>query len=213
MQRRPLVVEISEIRFDSVDRGGFIIEREKNVKTRVTIGTRVLMNESHRTMLSLAAEIVAAHVRHNDVAIDALSNLIRSVYDTLVDVGRNFPGPSMATALASVHQYDHSNGDAHDLSNVHVHPLYGQTVFEDRLICLEDGLSMKMLKRHLMTVHGMTPEAYQAKWGLPNDYPMVAATYARLRSSLALQSGLGLKSEARFGKSRKTRQFPAAKLR
>jgi len=69
---------------------------------------------------------------------------------------------------------------------------------------------MKMLKRHLLTVHGMTPEEYQAKWGLPDDYPMVAATYARLRSSLALQSGLGLKPEARFGKQRKRRSFPTS---
>jgi predicted transcriptional regulator len=63
---------------------------------------------------------------------------------------------------------------------------------------------MKMLKRHLLTVHGMTPEDYRAKWDLPEEYPMVAATYARLRSSLALQSGLGLKPEARNGKLRRS---------
>jgi predicted transcriptional regulator len=64
---------------------------------------------------------------------------------------------------------------------------------------------MKMLKRHLLTVHGMTPEEYRTKWGLPDEYPMVAATYAKLRSSLALQSGLGLKPEARNSKQRKSR--------
>ena len=77
----------------------------------------------------------------------------------------------------------------------YVHPTYGQTVFDDHLICMEDGLSMKMLKRHLLTVHGMTPDEYRAKWGLPESYPMVATEYAKLRSSLALQSGLGLKPE------------------
>lgn len=56
---------------------------------------------------------------------------------------------------------------------------------------------MKMLKRHLQTVHGMTPEQYRAKWKLPYDYPMVAEEYARLRSNLAVKSGLGLKPEDR----------------
>jgi predicted transcriptional regulator len=71
---------------------------------------------------------------------------------------------------------------------------------------MEDGLTMKMLKRHLLTVHGMTPDEYRAKWGLPDDYPMVAADYAKLRSSLALQSGLGLKPEDRPAKKRKGRR-------
>jgi predicted transcriptional regulator len=61
---------------------------------------------------------------------------------------------------------------------------------------------MKMLKRHLITVHGLTPEAYREKWGLPPDYPMVAPTYARLRSSLAKQSGLGRRPEARPKRAR-----------
>jgi predicted transcriptional regulator len=70
---------------------------------------------------------------------------------------------------------------------------------------MEDGLSMKMLKRHLLTVHGMTPDEYRSKWGLPESYPMVAGDYAKLRSSLALQSGLGLKPESRPAKQRQGR--------
>ncbi len=62
---------------------------------------------------------------------------------------------------------------------------------------------MKMLKRHLLTVHALSPEEYRAKWDLPPDYPMVAAVYAKLRSNLALQSGLGLKPEDRSSKGRK----------
>jgi predicted transcriptional regulator len=65
---------------------------------------------------------------------------------------------------------------------------------------------MKMLKRHLLTVHGMTPDEYRTKWGLPESYPMVAAEYAKLRSSLALQSGLGLKREDRPSKGRNGRR-------
>ena len=86
-----------------------------------------------------------------------------------------------------------------------MHPAYGQTVYGDHLICMEDGLSMKMLKRHLLTVHGMTPDEYRAKWSLPESYPMVASDYAKLRSVLALQSGLGLKQEDRSFRGRKMR--------
>jgi predicted transcriptional regulator len=67
----------------------------------------------------------------------------------------------------------------------------GQTVFDDHLICLECGLHMKMLKRHLQTVHKETPAQYRAKWHLAGDYPMVARQYAALRSDLAKESGLG----------------------
>jgi predicted transcriptional regulator len=70
---------------------------------------------------------------------------------------------------------------------------------------MECGVGMKMLKRHLVTVHGITPQAYRAKWGLPPGYPMVASDYAKLRSSLALESGLGLKPEDRPKKTRKLR--------
>ena len=85
-------------------------------------------------------------------------------------------------------------------TTLYVHPTYGQTVFGDHLICMEDGLSMKMLKRHLLTVHGMTPEEYRAKWGLPEIIRWWRSEYAKLRSSLALQSGLGLKPEDRPAK-------------
>jgi predicted transcriptional regulator len=59
------------------------------------------------------------------------------------------------------------------------------------IICLEDGLRFKSLKRHLRSSYGMTPEEYRAKWGLPHDYPMVAPNYAKHRSQLAKQIGLG----------------------
>ena len=105
-------------------------------------------------------------------------------------------------------RYEHDR-DGHATSHAHngyVHPSYGQTVFGDHLICMDCGLSMKMLKRHLLTVHGTTPDDYRTKWGLPESYPMVAAEYAKLRSSLALQSGLGLKPEDRPSKGRNSRR-------
>ena len=67
------------------------------------------------------------------------------------------------------------------------------------IICLEDGKKLKMLKRHLMTRYGMTPDQYRAKWGLAADYPMVAPNYAEQRRTLAKSIGLGTKRVAKVG--------------
>lgn len=168
------------------------------------------MSELSRHLLALSAQIVAAHAGNNSVKADALPEMIRNVFKTLSGLGRSeSPAPVVQThthADHNHHAHDHAAHKTSHAHNVYVHPTYGQTVFVDHLICMEDGLSMKMLKRHLLTVHGMTPEEYRAKWGLPDSYPMVAAEYAKLRSSLALQSGLGLKPEDRPGKNRKARK-------
>ena len=66
-----------------------------------------------------------------------------------------------------------------------------RSVTNDYLICLEDGKKFKSLKRHLRTQYGLSPEDYREKWGLPADYPMVAPNYAKARSNLAKQMGLG----------------------
>jgi predicted transcriptional regulator len=66
-----------------------------------------------------------------------------------------------------------------------------KSITADYLICLEDGKKLKMLKRHLRSTYGLTPDAYRAKWGLPADYPMVAPNYAQARSAFAKQIGLG----------------------
>ena len=68
-----------------------------------------------------------------------------------------------------------------------------RSVTDDYIVCLKDGKKLKMLKRHLMTAYGMTPEAYRAKWGLRPDYPMVAPNYSAQRQALAKQNGLGRK--------------------
>ena len=70
-----------------------------------------------------------------------------------------------------------------------------KSVTPDHIICLEDGKKLKMLKRHIMTHYGLTPDQYRAKWGLPKDYPMTAPNYAAQRSALAKQIGLGQPSK------------------
>ena len=78
------------------------------------------------------------------------------------------------------------------------------SVKNDHIVCLEDGKKMKMLKRHLMTDHGLTPVEYRARWSLPSDYPMVAPAYAEKRRNLAKKIGLGRKPGQKRGGRRKT---------
>ncbi|HYM74123.1 MAG TPA: MucR family transcriptional regulator, partial [Stellaceae bacterium] len=69
-----------------------------------------------------------------------------------------------------------------------------KSVQPEYIVCLEDGKKLKMLKRHLKTAYNMTPEAYRERWGLAPDYPMVAPNYARQRSRLAKEIGLGTRA-------------------
>jgi predicted transcriptional regulator len=128
-------------------------------------------------MLGLTAQIVAAHVSNNPVAPEGLPSLIQDVYRTLNGIGREVPAPAAVVERQAP-----------------AVPIK-KSVFADFLICLEDGKRLKMLKRHLATAYNMTPEQYREKWGLPLDYPMVAPSYAKHRSSLAKKIGLGTKGK------------------
>ena len=135
------------------------------------------MPRTNDPLLPLTAQIVSAHVEHNATPTRDLPALIRSVYQALAS-----SVPAMAAAAAPPSPRpapEPARGAA------------GRSVFDDHLVCLECGLSMKMLKRHLQTVHGMSPAQYRTKFRLPGDHPMVAKQYAALRSSLAKESGLG----------------------
>jgi predicted transcriptional regulator len=127
-------------------------------------------------VLGLTAQIVSAHVSHNSVPADHLPALIQEIYRTLSGMGREpaiiVEKPSPAVPVK-------------------------KSIFPDYLVCLEDGKKLKMLKRHLSTAYDMTPEQYREKWGLSADYPMVAPSYAKHRSSLAKQIGLGTKPRGR----------------
>ena len=121
-------------------------------------------------LLTLTAQIVAAHVGHNSVAAAEIPALINSIYKTLHDAGTSAPllgaKPTPAVPIK-------------------------QSVKPDYIVCLEDGKKLKMLKRYLATHYKMSPEAYRERWNLPADYPMVAPNYARTRSKLAKDFGLG----------------------
>ena len=124
------------------------------------------------TLLTLTADIVAAHVSNNSVAVNDLPNLIQNVHGALSGISHMAaapePRPEPKVSIRS-------------------------SVKSDAIACLECGKRQKMLKRHLMTNHQMTPADYRQKWGLSSDYPMVAPNYAEQRRTLAKSIGLGTK--------------------
>jgi len=122
-------------------------------------------------VLGLTAQIVSAHVSNNAVAPDSLPSLIQEVYKTLSGVGKEPAAPNRPQPAVPIRK----------------------SVMPDHIICLEDGKKLKMLKRHLKTAYDMTPDQYRERWGLGPEYPMVAPSYAKHRSTLAKKIGLGTK--------------------
>ena len=127
------------------------------------------MAEGADPLLALTAQVVAAYVSNHSVEPDALPALMRTVRDGLERSGETQPvAPTRKPAVP----VEDSITDTH-------------------LICLEDGKPFQSLKRHLRVAFDLSPEDYRARWGLPDDYPMVAPAYARRRSELAKKAGLG----------------------
>lgn len=126
-------------------------------------------NEIAEMLITLTADIVAAHVSNNSVAVSDLPVLIGNVHTALA---------GLTSTTAPVVPLE----PAVPIRN---------SVKKDHIVCLEDGKKLKMLKRHLMTHYGMTPDDYRTKWGLAADYPMVAPDYAETRRLLAKKIGLG----------------------
>ena len=128
--------------------------------------------DTEDTLLTLTADIVAAHVSNNSVAVNALPVLIQNVHAALTGISGSAaapePRPEPKVSIRS-------------------------SIKPDYIVCLEDGKRLKMLKRHLMTHYNMTPDQYRQKWGLSADYPMVAPNYAEQRRTLAKSIGLGTK--------------------
>ena len=125
---------------------------------------------NHSDLLALTTEIVSSYVANNTMPASEIPDVIERVYKTLAGVKPDAVGaldrPQPAVPVK-------------------------RSVTPDYIVCLEDGKKLKMLKRHLKTAYNMSPEEYRERWGLPNDYPMVAPNYAEKRSKLAKDIGLG----------------------
>lgn len=121
-------------------------------------------------LMTLSAQVAAAFVSHNNVTASELPELISTIYSSLSRIGSGQPGlqsrPDPAVPVK-------------------------KSIFPDYIICLEDGKKLKMLKRHIKTSYNLTPDQYRERWNLGSDYPMVAPNYAKQRSKLAKQIGLG----------------------
>lgn len=124
---------------------------------------------NEQELLRLTAQIVSAHVGNNSVAVADLTTLIQDVHRSLATVEQTEAPQERPQPAVPIKK----------------------SVNPDYIVCLEDGKKLKMLKRHLKTAYGMTPEEYRERWGLGSDYPMVAPNYAQHRSALAKKIGLG----------------------
>jgi len=122
--------------------------------------------------VEMTTDIVSAFVSRTNVQIDELPELVRLVKTTLAELANGSPAAAEEVVKAAP-----------------AAPVR-KSVTHDHLICLEDGLKLRSLKQHLRVKHGMTPDEYRAKWGLPASYPMAAPGYAKARSEFAKSMGL-----------------------
>lgn len=148
-------------------------------KIEVNMQQYIPSGEENENVNVLVADIVAAYVSNNNIDPSEVSGLIEDVFSAFTKSENNRPNKLFL-----------------DNQRPAVDP--DQSVFEDYIICLEDGRKFKSLKRHLMSHYGLTPEQYREKWNLDFNYPMVAPNYALERSGLAKKMGLGRKKKIEF---------------
>lgn len=136
------------------------------------MGTNGGGSVSRVDLLRMTADIVSSYLGGNTVEVGDVQEVIKDVYGTIEKIGIVAAEPVQQQPAVTVRR----------------------SVTPEYLVCLEDGRKLKMLKRHLNTAFGMTPEDYRARWGLPSDYPMVVPNYAKSRSEFAKKIGLGRRS-------------------
>ena len=122
-------------------------------------------------LTTCVAEIVAAYVSKNPLESTDIPAFVQLVHRSLCSLssGQSYMLSARSEPAVPIEESIHS----------------------DYIVCLEDGRKLKMLKRHLKTSYNMTPEQYRERWSLPTHYPMVAPSYAKRRSSIAKDIGLG----------------------
>ncbi len=142
-----------------------------------------MTEHSQEQLITLTADIVAANVGNNSVALGDIATLIANVHKALAGLSpANAPEPKEVRPEPAVS--------------------IRSSVKHDYLVCLEDGKKLKMLKRHLSVHYNLTPAEYRQRWGLPADYPMVAPAYAERRRELAKAIGLGRSPNAGRGRKK-----------
>ena len=158
-------------------RGALLFIERLNMENEQT--DSVMESAETDAVLEMTAEVVAAYVSNNPVSSLELPNLIGDIFGAF----SKLTGP---------------NGIAAEKPKPAVS--IKKSLTDEYLICLEDGKKFKSLKRHLRSHYDISPEEYRKKWGLPSDYPMVAPAYAKARSRLAREMGLGRKPGTKIKK-------------
>ena len=124
------------------------------------------------TLLEHTSRIAAAYVASQKTSIEDISHVVSRIFQSLSEISLNPTGTtSRAPSSPAVPIED--------------------SVHDEYIVCLEDGKQLQMLKRHLSTVYGLTLQQYKDRWDLPHDYPVVSPSYARRRSAIAKNTGLG----------------------
>jgi len=151
--------------------------------------------QSQTELLQWTSDIVAAYLNKNEVELRQIPQVVTTVYSILSSLGD--AGRPQGDAISALSDLQIRQTLAHP------HPIpVERSVTPDYIVCLEDGVRLKTLKRYLFRKYRMTPDQYREKWGLQEDYPMVAPSYAAKRSALAKKMGLGQKRKK--GRRRKT---------
>ena len=135
-------------------------------------------DDNNEMLVTLTADIVSAHLSNNVVAVGDVATLIANVHSALKGLsGAATPeAPKLEPAVS-----------------------IKSSVKPSSVVCLECGMKATILKRHLQTSHGLSPDEYRQKWGLPDSYPLVAPNYAQSRRELAVKIGLGKRTGTRGG--------------
>lgn len=126
-------------------------------------------------LIELTADIVAAHVSNNSVAVGDVANLVQRVHGALSGLGQSAEEPEEQKKVPVVS--------------------VRASVKQDYIVCMECGKKQRTLKRHLQSAHGMSPDQYRQDYGLPREYPMTAPSYSRQRQEMARSIGLGRKRQ------------------
>lgn len=137
-------------------------------------------HSSSERLTALTAQIMSSYVSNNTVAANEVAPLMATIYQGLAKLGQNSVTDNRPEPAVSPKK----------------------SIFPDYIVCLEDGKKLKMLKRHIKTSYNLTPEQYRERWNLPAEYPMVAPNYAKQRSRLAKQIGLGTSASRRLPKQK-----------
>lgn len=140
------------------------------------------MPDDNVNVVGLSADIVAAYVMNNSIPTSELPSLIVSIHAALIRLGKETASPVPEKLVPAV-------------------PI-SKSIRSDAIICLEDGKAFKLLKGHIASKYGLSPDEYRAKWGLPPDYPMTAPAYAEARSQIAKATRLGRKAAKMAPKGR-----------